>query len=202
EPSRPSAHWRLLPFPPNRAKRALLTPDKKPIYRMSLSDTAGSAASDARAADDCLVAVVEAHPPLAVAVVVGRPADERRVATSDAHALAAFFLRSAPDADERILPALAADRRLFGVAREDAHGVGQLEENLHHRASHSLHVAASDGVAEERVSGRDQLVADDEREAVVGVTGRRECLHAQLVPLPFARFREHRNRVPLRELVL
>src|SRR5919204_3974393 len=75
---------------------------------------------DARAADDRVPAVVEAHPDLALAVVVGRPDDERRVATADAAALRPLRLDPAPDAHERVLLPLAADRRLLGVAGEDA----------------------------------------------------------------------------------
>src|SRR4030095_3215505 len=88
-----------------------------------------------QAADDRLVAVVETHPRLAVSVVVRRPDEERRVATAYAHPLAAFLLRAAPDAHERVLAALTPDRRLVRVPREDARRVGQLEEHLHHRPS-------------------------------------------------------------------
>src|SRR6266566_6360527 len=111
-----------------------------------------SAAVDVRAADDRLRTVVEAHPGLPLAVVVGRPDEKRRVTPSNPHALASLLLPAAPDPYERILPPLAPDRRLVGMAGQDACRVGQLEENVHHRAPHGSHVTAADGVAEQRVA--------------------------------------------------
>src|SRR5919202_6531953 len=74
---------------------------------------------DAGAADDGVAAVVEAHPRLAPAVVVGRPDDEDRVAAADAAGLRPLRLDAAPDADERVLLPLAADRRLLSMAGKD-----------------------------------------------------------------------------------
>src|SRR3954453_8724556 len=98
-----------------------------------------------------LFAVVEAHPRLAVAVVVGRPDEECRVAPSDPNSLVSLRLGATPDADEGILPALAPDRRLVGVPRQDARAVRQLEEDLHHRPPYGRHVPAPHRVAEKRV---------------------------------------------------
>src|SRR5213079_2678491 len=95
---------------------------RTPRNLLSLSDRLFSAgAFDARAADGGFFAVVE----------VGRPDEERRVAPADPHSLAPLVLRATPDADERILPALAADRGFVRVARQDTHRVGQLEQDLH-----------------------------------------------------------------------
>src|SRR5437870_9966702 len=69
-----------------------------------------SAALDAGAADDCVGPVFEAHPGLALAVVVGRPHDEGRPAPADLHRLRAFGVGPAPDAHERVRLALASDR--------------------------------------------------------------------------------------------
>src|SRR5690349_14960997 len=121
---------------------------RTPRNLLSVSDRSSSAAFDARAADDRLVPVVEPHPGLAVAVVVRRPDEQRRVAASDAHPLASLRLATAPNADEWVLPALAPDRRLVRVAGQDAHRVGQVEQNVHHGAAHGLDVSAADGLAE------------------------------------------------------
>src|SRR5439155_17984156 len=79
-----------------------------------------SAPGDAGAAHDGVLAVVEADPGLALAVIVGRPDDERRLAAADRYALGALRSRATPDAHERVLLALAADCRLVGMARQDA----------------------------------------------------------------------------------
>src|SRR5262249_4937393 len=71
---------------------------RTPGNLLSVSDRSVSGAFDARAADDGVAPVVEAHPRLAVPVVVGRPDDQRRIAPPDAHALGSFRLGSTPDA--------------------------------------------------------------------------------------------------------
>src|SRR6202007_2543154 len=85
----------------------------------------GSAALDVGAADDRLISAVEPPPGLALAVVVGRPDEQRRLAPSYAHVLGAFALLAAPDPDERIRAALAPDRRLDRVAGQHAGGIRQ-----------------------------------------------------------------------------
>src|SRR5205085_4430520 len=77
-------------------------------------------ADDAGAADDRVFAVREPDPGLALAVVVGAPDDERRVAAADLHSLGSLRSGAAPDAYERVLVPLAADRRLVGVPGQDA----------------------------------------------------------------------------------
>ena len=81
-------------------------------------------ALDPRAADDPLGAVGEADERLALAVVVRRPDDERRVVTCDPDGLVDRGRGAEPVAQERVLLALAPDRRLLGVAGEHARLVG------------------------------------------------------------------------------
>ena len=107
-------------------------------------------------------------PGLALAVVVGRPDDERGVAAGDTDAFRALQLDAAPHAHERVVLALAADGRLVRLAGQDARLVRQRHEDVHHRRAHLLEVAAADGVLEQRVAREDQ-VADIEGDHVVGV---------------------------------
>ena len=57
---------------------------KRSAYSSMRGSTMSTSALDPRAADDRVRAVVVAHPRLALAVVVGRPDDQRRVAAADA----------------------------------------------------------------------------------------------------------------------
>ena len=91
------------------------------------------------------------------------------------HALGSFRLDPPPDAHERILVPLAADRRLVGVAREHAQLVGERHEAVHHRGPNLGEIAATDRVLEQGVAGEQDLVVDDERDHVVGVAGGREA---------------------------
>src|SRR5262249_30708612 len=130
-------------------------------------------ALDRRAADDGVLAVLEADPRLALAVVVGAPDDQRRVAAADLHALGALGVGAAPDAAERVVLPLAADRGDVAVAGEDAPVVGHLHVDVHHGGLELLEVAAADRVLEERVARADELLAggvrDDETDHVVGM---------------------------------
>src|SRR5438067_4061452 len=96
---------------------------------------------DARASDDGVGAVVEPHPGLALAVVVRRPREQRRIAPGDAYALGSFRVGAAPCAHEWIALALTADRRLVGVARQHAHVVRQRHVDVHHRRAHLIGIA-------------------------------------------------------------
>src|SRR5947209_1196665 len=102
-----------------------------------------STALDARAADDGVGAVVEADPGLALAVVVGRPHDQRRRAASNLDLLRALRLAPVPDAHEGIVLALAADRGLVGMPGQDAHLVGQRHEAVHHGGAYQPEVTAA-----------------------------------------------------------
>src|SRR5204862_2097601 len=84
----------------------------------------------ARTADDRVTTVGEPHPGLALAVVVRRPDDERRVVAADAHPLRALRLDAAPDPDERVLLPPAPHRRLAAVPPEPAPLVPHRHEDL------------------------------------------------------------------------
>jgi phage shock protein A len=142
-----------------------------------------SAALHARAADDRVAPVVEAHPGLAAAVIVRRPDDQGRVLAGDTHALRSLRLDTPPDSDERVLLPLTADRRLVGVAREDSGLRWQLHQDVHYRLPHLFEVPAPDRILEERVACEDGLAVDDERDHVVGVAGRCQRLHSQATHL-------------------
>src|SRR6266566_7622853 len=112
-------------------------------------------ALDGRAADDRVLAVLVAHPGLALAVVVGAPDDERRRAAADRHTFRAFGLDAAPDPHEGVVLPLAPDRRDVAVARQHAPVVRHLHVHVHHGALHLLEVATADGVLEKRVARAD-----------------------------------------------
>src|SRR5947207_13122525 len=80
-------------------------------------------ALDRRAADDRVLAVVVANPRLPVAVVVGAPHDERRVAATRLHALGALGRAATPDAYARVVLPPAPDRPDPAVAGQDAAAV-------------------------------------------------------------------------------
>src|SRR4051812_7405682 len=101
-------------------------------------------ALDRRAADDRVLAVLVAHPGLALAVVVGAPDDERRRAAADLHGVRALGLDAAPDANERVVLPLAPDRRDVAVAGQDAPVVRHRHVHVHHRALHLFEVATAD----------------------------------------------------------
>src|SRR3954447_11062156 len=76
-----------------------------------------SATLDLRARDDVVRAVVgPADPRLVAAVVVVAPEHEPRLAVPHGARLVALRVQPAPDADERVVLPLVADRRRLGVA--------------------------------------------------------------------------------------
>src|SRR4029077_16888801 len=77
-------------------------------------------AFDLTAPDDRVAAVRVAHPGLVRAVVVRAEQDQRRLRAPDAAGLVPFRIEPAPDADERVLLPLVADRRRQGVTGMDA----------------------------------------------------------------------------------
>src|SRR5919106_1511243 len=99
---------------------------------------------DAGRAHDRLVSAGEADERLALAVVVGRPDDENGALAGDAAFAPVLRLETAPEADERVLLPLAADRRLVGVAGKDAELVRKLHQHVHDRAPHLLGRTAAD----------------------------------------------------------
>ena len=163
-------------------------------------DGAELQALDARATDDGVAPVGEANPRLALAVVVGRPHDQRRRLAADRHRLRALRLGAAPHADEHVRLPLVADRRLVGVTRVDAQLVRQRHQHVHHRSLDGLEVSTTDGVLEQRVAGEDHFAVGHERHAVVRVAGRRQRVEAQ--PTRLDRARDDRAGEPLDELVV
>src|SRR6266508_801070 len=130
----------------------------------------GSEPLKARAAHDRFAAVGEADERLPPAVVVGRPDGDHRLVAADAAGLIPLGFETSPEADERVLLPLAADRRLVGVTRKDARAGRQLHQHVHYRASNRRHVAPStDCAAKQDVARKAGLLVDYERDVIVGV---------------------------------
>ena len=108
---------------------------------------------------------------------------------------------AAPHLDERVLGALAADRRLVGVTGQHARLVRERHEDVHDRGAHLLEVPAADGVLEQRVAREDDVV-DGEGDHVVGVPGCRRPANPQAAPLPLAGLGDDVDVVPRAQLVL
>src|SRR5919204_5972066 len=145
---RSSSCSRAVRRPDRQSGRSMTShPPSRPSSRRDSSRPALAEPFHARAADNRVAAVVgEPHPRLALAVVVGRPDDERRVAAADAAALRPLRLGPAPYTYERVLLPLAADRRLVGVAREDARLRRWLHQDVPYRAAELAEVAAADRI--------------------------------------------------------
>ena len=160
-------------------------PQRRLGERLDRNEVGGSAQRlDARAADDRVGAVVEAHPGLALAVVVGRPDDSvaSRPPTVDVLVPSGsaplqtrtngFSSRSRPIVVSSVWP--GSTRISSGSA---------MKTSITERRD-LLEVAAADRVLEERVAGEDELVVDEEGDHVVGVPGRRDAAHARGRPTP------------------
>jgi hypothetical protein len=105
---------------------------------------------------------------------------------ADPDALGALGLGSPPDAHERVLLPLAADRRLVGVAGQHANLGRKLHQDVHHRAADLLEVSPAHRVLEEHVSRAAQFVVDYEGQMVVLVPGCLERAHGEPAGLEVA----------------
>src|SRR5919109_3498881 len=140
---------------------------------------------DSRTADDRVAPVPEAHPGFSAPVVVRRPDDEGRLVTADETPLLALEVEPAPDADERVVLPLPADRRLVRVTGVHAHVRREAHEDVHDRPAHVLEriARAADRAGEERVAGEAGLAVDDEGEPARAVPRRAQRLDPQVAGL-------------------
>src|SRR5262249_14825284 len=155
-----------------------------PVYPLRVSSSAtqratASSEGDAGGADDRLRSALEPDERLALAVVVRRPDHDLRRLVADAAGAPVLGVEPPPEAHERVLVPLPADRRLVRVTGQDPDLMRQGHENLHHRGADLGDRATPDRIPEERVSGEAERVTREERDAVVGVARGRERLDAQ-----------------------
>ena len=176
---------------------------RTPRNLLSVSDRSQPLRSTREPPTIASVAVVEADPGLALAVVVGRPDEERRVAATDRTRSVpsgsaplqtrtnGFVSRSRPIVVSSVWP---------GRTRVV---VGQREENVHHRPPHRSHVATADSVAEQRVTRRDDARPRRRTQACRrSAPASRARAPRRSSHVPLAGLGEDGNRVAPRKLVL
>src|SRR4029453_14315147 len=110
-----------------------------------------------------------------------------RVLAADAARLISLRIDPAPDADERILLPLPADRRLLRVAGEHAGLRRQGHQDVHDRVPDRLELAAGPAAGALEQSGPgEEGAAAVEGHAVARVARRRQRLEAQAARLEVA----------------
>src|SRR6478672_3680063 len=126
-------------------------------------------ALDLAATDQRVAPVGVADPRLVRAVVVGAEEDQRRLLAADAARLVALGIHPTPDADERVLLPLLADRRRQRVTRVDPRLVRQRHELVHDRVDlvrvpiGAAVACSADRPLEEAVAGEAVRLVDEQR---------------------------------------